>query len=143
MQLVIKDKANIFDDSFIVYLIEQIKEEFPFMVDRQKLNKWNNYLNGLNVKTYPKYKISAYDILISAINNLVYDRTYSDEYTVFIDSNAYVPYIKDSVYAMCKLITYGNTEIQGCPILLDCFGYYKRNINKYYDKYLTARLLCQ
>ena len=142
MTLTIVDNVNIYDDEFIVYLIRQIADEFLHFVSRQKLHKWNEYLNRLRITEFG-YKISAYEVLVSGIRNLVFDKTKSNEYDIFINTNAYIPYVKVSVATLCKLITYGNAEVQGYSVILDCFEYYKRNINKYYSKFMTMRLLCQ
>ena len=142
MELRIKDDNGTFTDDFIVYLIREIRYYLPLKINKRKLIKWDDYLNSIGITTTDKYKISSYNVLLAGVHSLTYKKI-DDEYIINIDNNAYMPYITESIDALCKLINYGNVELKGVYVLTETFEYFSKNVNKYFDKYVTRVMLCQ
>ena len=142
MELRIKDDSSTFTDDFIVYLIREIRYYLPLKINKRKLIKWDDYLNSIGITTTDKYKISSYNVLLAGVHSLTYKKI-DDEYIINIDNNAYMPYITESIDTLCKLINYGNVELKGVYVLTETFEYFSKNVNKYFDKYVTRVMLCQ
>lgn len=142
MELRIKDDNGTFTDDFIVYLIREIGYYLPLKINKRKLIKWDDYLNSIGITTTDKYKISSYNVLLAGVHSLTYKKI-DNEYIINIDNNAYMPYITESIDTLCKLINYGNVELSGVYVLTETFEYFSKNVNKYFDKYVTRVMLCQ
>lgn len=142
MELRIKDDNGTFTDDFIVYLIREIGYYLPLKINKRKLIKWDDYLNSIGITTTDKYKISSYNVLLAGVHSLTYKKI-DNEYIINIDNNAYMPYITESIGTLCKLINYGNAELRGVYVLTESFEYFSKNVNKYFDKYVTRVMLCR
>ena len=142
MELRIKNDNGTFTDDFIVYLIREIGYYLPLKINKRKLIKWDDYLNSIGITTTDKYKISSYNVLLAGVHSLTYKKI-DNEYIISIDNNAYMPYITESIDTLCKLINYGTVELKGVYVLTETFEYFSKNVNKYFDKYVTRVMLCQ
>lgn len=141
MEIRLKDDKNIFTEDFVVFYIERIKQKLPTMINKKKLYRWDDYLNQLDI-TNGRYTLTAYNILIAGVNNLVYKKI-NDEYIINVNNNAFIPYVEESVESLVKLITYGNFEIKGYDVFIKCFEYFLYNVYKYYNEYVMGEMLCQ
>lgn len=57
------------------------------------------------------------------------------KYIISFDKFARVANSRAKLYSIIKLITFGNMEINGYPIVLDLFNEFADNISEYASKY--------
>ena len=72
--------------------------------------------------------------MLAGVHSLTYKKI-DDEYIIYIDNNAYMPYITESIDTLCKLINYGNVELPAYPIFTDTFDYIADNFGFFFDEY--------
>lgn len=132
MKLVIN---NCDDIQFIKYLIKLLRKQLLGSIVPGKLIKWDNYLNTLPIfKTKYKKGITAKEIIYSAAFNIRYMKSGQD-YTIYIDNNQKIFGTNAKLYSICKLINYGNMQMQGYPIFTNTFNYIADNIQILYLRY--------
>ena len=95
MTLKIINPEGLHLDSFILhYIIPEIKAECFTRIDSSRCNKWTEYFkqNDLGWRRAGKKVLipSAYDVIMSGINNITYSKQGVD-YRVFINNNEIVP----------------------------------------------------
>lgn len=121
--------------NFIKWLIQEILYTFILHVDRNKLKAWDEYLNKVVFKDNKLIKnISTYNILYTGLRTLQIQKTDS-KYIISFDKFARVTNSRAKLYSIIKLITFGNMEINGYPIVLDLFNEFADNISEYASKY--------
>lgn len=136
MQIVIVEKQDMLTDNFYSWLIEEIQTEFISKINPKKLEAWNKYLTQ-NFRSVYKKRVSAKDILLAGIYNLQVTKS-SAKLTIEINDNVFVPYLdRVKVKTVCKLINFGNAEMQAYPIFSTVFQNVTDNFNSYIDKYVS------
>ena len=125
MELIIERTALIKDD-FIAFLIAMIKSRLvSFKVDESRFRKMFDSYNQ---------DISAENIIIQAAKNLkVY--TFNYQYIIRIDESVLYNNKSIRLIDLCKLLNYGNLEVEGCHIFTDTFNYIADNINNLFNEY--------
>lgn len=137
MQLNIIDKKNLLSDMFLVWIIRRLKEQMIAYIDENKLKSWDSYLNEqTSFKSIYLKKISAKDILLSGINNLIFNKS-SSKISILIDPNQYLPGMdRIKIYDMCKMINYGTLSQKGYPLFTNIFKQVESTFGEYVDEYL-------
>ena len=118
-------------DSFAVFIKKSIRDRFFLTLDIPKANKINNVLNK---KQIFNFDINFIDILLDSINNIKI-KPIEDKYVLFIDENKLYKDTGVKLISLCNLLTFGNMEIEGYPILRDVFSHIQKYIKKYRDRY--------
>lgn len=133
MQLIVSKLAV--DLPFVNFLIEKIQEYFINHLDGRQIARWDKYLKE-NVATFSKIKsqVSARDILVSGISNLIVLQTDSS-YIITVDPNNVLYGTNLKVSSLCKLINNGNLSISGYPVFTRTFEMFKLNIRLVYNEY--------
>lgn len=123
MQLTITNKIeNSSLDSFIYgYLKGYIYNLFLISVNRLRLKPFDEL-----------FEIDSFDILKQAMLNLVISKQGHNTYN--IKPNNLIKVEDNYIDYYINLITYGNREIKGYPIILDLFKFIYNNINKIYGE---------
>lgn len=137
MNLVIEDKRELLGDDFSSWLIDKMKIHFYSILDKNKLIRWDKYLNETEtIKKIYDITLSSEKILKDGIESLVCDR-FPQCLVIHIDRTQLVfglYYTK--LESLCKLINYGNSQISGYPILSEVFQEFVDNIDTYIDRYV-------
>lgn len=136
MKLQIQDPENELTREFALWLIERIKFYFESEVDPKKLIQWDTYLNKLDqIQSLTSKPVSSERILHFGIESLT-ARKIPKQLDIIFANNKFVPGLdRVNLYTICKLITFGNQEISGYPILLTTLQHFADNINFYVNLY--------
>lgn len=130
MNIVIND---LYRDNFIHHLMRQYKKYILADIDKNKIKLYDDYFeNVLNLK------IKCINYIVKALDNLQFIRT-KDSIILYINNNIYINNI--NVLDVCKLINYGNREIQAYPIFSKWASYIKNNLEDIYLEYRKGWLL--
>lgn len=123
MQITIKNKSkNIVIDKFIyTYIPKYIYDVFQQSVDLKILKVFDKEFN-----------IDSRLILLTALRNLLITKNGNDEFNIKINKTIRVGDKNIDYYI--TLITYGNREIKGYPIVKNIFQSVADNINTIYKE---------
>lgn len=121
MKIIIYNK-NDFDKLFIYeYIPRLIKNYFSDLFDQKRLDVINN-----------TFGINSFDIIMFALDNLkIYSQP--DAYIIEIDKN--LRYKNINVDSIINLITYGNRECKGYPLIYNIFKIIAENVERIYEKW--------
>jgi len=123
MQLTVTNNFNYPIDNFIYnYLTKFIYDMFIDSVDKNRLEPFDEM-----------FDIDSYSILSTALRNLLVTKNGTNEYNIKINNTIKVNGNYINYYI--NLITYGNREIKGYPILLAVFEVIKENIDEIYREW--------
>lgn len=131
-----KIETTIYNEKFMQYFLKKYKLNCLSIINKNKLHKIDQFINAL-----PKYKnkfkkhISCIDVLWTGVFNLKV-RHIGDQYTFYIDTNAFLPQTNIKIAELCDLINFGNLSLMPYPIFTDTFNKMKKNINMYYNLYI-------
>lgn len=136
MKLQIQDPENELTREFGLWLVTRIKFYFNSELDTKKLIQWDKYLNDVeSIESLTNKPISAESILRHGINSLAVKKL-PQQLEIFFPNNKFVLGLnRVKLDTMCKLITFGNQEISGYPILLTTLQHFADNINFYVRLY--------
>lgn len=117
--------------SFLLFLKKEIKNRFFLTVQLEKLKSIDEKINNQNIFIS---KISSLDILLNSIDTMqIYQ---IDEISILqIDDNILYKDLDISMGSLCKLITFGNINVEGYPILNDVFRHVQSHLKYYRDKF--------
>ena len=115
MQITIKSYTDDADDFVYKYLPWYIYSSIKSNINIIKLKPFDDYFN-LNTR----------NIILFGIRNLKIVKESTKVYTISIDKN--LKYKDLNVNSVIKLITYGNRELKGYPVILDTFKFIVNNI---------------
>lgn len=120
--------------SFLLFLKKEIKNRFFLTVQLEKLKSIDEKINAQNIFIN---KISSLDILLTSIDGIqIYQ---IDNIGVLqIDDNILYKDLDIPMSSLCKLITFGNINIEGYPILNDIFRYIQSHLKYYRDKFANG-----
>ena len=114
---------------FINFLIKIIKNRVITKLSLNKLKMWDKYLDTIN-----KNHESAKEIILISLSELVY--IIEDNYIIITINNNYVlSKLHLKLIDAIKLISFGNMEIKGYPIISDTFQYVEKNIKGYEKRF--------
>ena len=134
--IVISNDSGVFDENFIVYLIEYIKLNYNTFINRDKIKALDEYITN-NINSRDGRLITSNAIIASGFNNLTY-KSYRDKYIIEIDNTVKMPFMSgNTVSTLCALINYGNADINGYDIFTQYFNFITKNIHRIYQEYLT------
>ena len=124
MQLIIRlNNRNNFDENFIYnYLPNYIYDQFLKSADISRLVEFDEF-----------FDINSFDILKKAIRNLLITKNGNYEYIIKVNKVLKVDNVTIDVWI--SVITYGNREVKGYPILIDLFKHIQENIGLIYKEW--------
>jgi len=124
MVLTVINKTNYNLDYFVkVYLVGYIYNTVQNNLNQTRLKLFDNYLN-----------INSREVILLALRNLDITKQAVNSYKISISK---IKTYKDkSLHEWINLITYGNREIKGYPIVLNIFKEVQENITGLYKRYL-------
>ena len=123
MQLIIISNSRDLDETFIYkYLPIYFYKEFLSMVDETRLKEFDEF-----------FDIDSFEILKKALKNLLITKNGMYEYIIKV--NKILKYDDVSINSWINVITYGNREIKGYPILIDLFNDISENIQDIYKEW--------
>lgn len=123
MQLIIQSNSKDLDKEFIyVYLPDYIYKAFLLTVDETRLKEFDEF-----------FDIDSLKILIRALKNLLITKNGVYEYIFKV--NKILKYNNVSISSWINVITYGNREVKGYPILIDLFKSLSENIKTIYKEW--------
>ena len=120
--------------SFLLFLKKEIKNRFFLTIQLEKLKYIDEKINDQNIF---KNKISSLDILLTSIDNIQIYRI-DNIGIVQIDDNILYKDLDIPLSSLCKLITFGNINIEGYPILNNVFRYIQSHLKYYRDKFANG-----
>ena len=93
-----------------------------------------NSLDTIKLKPFDEYfEFNIRYVILYAVRNLKITKESKRVYTISIDKN--LKYKGYNVSSIIKLITYGNRELKGYPIVLNIFRFIINNIEGIYAHY--------
>ena len=123
MQLTLSNNSGIPIDNFVYgYLKTYIYDLFVKSVSRLRLKAFDE-----------EFEIDSYEILRKAMANLLITKNGNNQYIIKINNLLKVD--DNYINYYINLITYGNREIKGYPIILDIFKFIYNNVNKIYREW--------
>lgn len=138
MQIVITN--NVYSERFAEIVINYLRNTFRRKCVKVKCAKWDEYLNEHKEEfVTANIQISAYEILLSALYNLDI-MAFHDKTIICINQNAKLRYFRSTLLPLCNLITYGNLEVNGYPILQECFDEVQKQLVLLYNMYIVKSM---
>lgn len=126
MQIVIRSNRRDLDESFIFeYLPDYIYSIFISSVNTLRLREFNEF-----------FDIDSLEILDTALKNLLITKNGNYIYTITINKN--LKYEDISLEFWVSVITYGNREIKGYPIILEIFNLISDDITEIYKEWVDG-----
>lgn len=124
MVLTVINKTNYNLDYFVkVYLVGYIYNTIQNNLNQTRLKLFDNYLN-----------INSREVILLALRNLDITKQAQNSYKISISK---IKTYKDKpLHGWINLITYGDREIKGYPIVLNTFKEVQENITGLYKRYL-------
>lgn len=124
MVLTVINKTNYNLDYFVkVYLVGYIYNTVQNNLNQTRLKLFDNYLN-----------INSREVILLALRNLDITKQAVNSYKISISK---IKTYKDkSLHEWINLITYGDREIKGYPVVLNIFKEVQENITGLYKRYL-------
>ena len=124
MVLTVINKTNYNLDYFVkVYLVGYIYNTVQNNLNQTRLKLFDNYLN-----------INSREVILLALRNLDITKQAVNSYKISISK---IKTYKDkSLHEWINLITYGDREIKGYPVVLNIFKEAQENITGLYKRYL-------
>lgn len=141
MRIEISNPNDTLDKDFGEWLCKRLSFTIKTKMNYQKLNLWSQYLTESKI-FIPVFtdKISAENIFIQASNNLVVEK-FPSLLCIEINRNIYTSGLdRVKLKTAVDLITFGNQEQKGYPLILNQFKYVVNNINEFIDKYADGVL---
>lgn len=128
MDLVIYRQKSFIAYDFIDYVCNVIRQ--LLLSSGIDFQAFNNYFS-MNYDT----DISAQSILVNASLNLTV-KNYQQIAIISIDENVNYNNSQIRLIDLCKLLNYGNLDIQGTKVFSDTFDYVAHNIHQIYFNYI-------
>ena len=144
MRIEINNPNDILELDFGRWLCKRIESLIKSRIDKNKLKLWSEYLTASNLFT-PVYsdKIFADKIIIQASESLICKR-FPSLLFIEIDSNKLVSGLdRVKLKTIAELITFGNQEKSGYPLIQDVFQEVADNISEYISKYIDGAVIWQ
>ena len=144
MRIEITNPNDILELDFGRWLCKRIESLIKSRIDKNKLKLWSEYLTKSNLFT-PVYsdKIFADKILIQASESLTCKK-FPSLLFIEIDSNKLVSGLdRVKLKTIVELITFGNQEKSGYPLIQDVFQEVADNISEYISKYMDGAITWQ
>lgn len=122
-------KIQPLDDEFIKFIVEKINE-LLYIKSRALFKKLSNFDNLILECTANEFDTTQ--LIKLAAKNIIYTKNYKNFY---ITINTAVKINNISLLQLCKLIEYGNSQLQGTGIFTEVFNYIKNNLDTYMLQY--------
>ena len=125
-------------------LYNKLREAFINVLDESELERFDEYLNsgGAMIPTIQmnkNYHISTKNILIGALNNLIYTKNPSDNgYIIEIDPNEIIPNFDAKFIDIANLVNYGTLSVQAYPIFDEVFDLVAEELPQMREDYLEG-----
>ena len=125
-------------------LYAEIRNTFTSILDESRLEAFDKYLNSGNVIEFEipvnkRVRISTKNILIGAINNLIYTKqNNNNNYIIEINPNEYIPNMRAKFIDIAKLVNYGTLSVQAYDIFDKTFELVAKRLPQVYKNYLEG-----
>lgn len=141
MKFEITDPKNLLSKQFCHWLIEKIRDKIIKDVDKDKLEKFTIFLTSdRSPVTVINKSFTVDHLILQGAKHLVVDSV-STGYSIHVDDNVFATGLDVTrLNTACKLINFGNTQIEGYPIFTNTFDYFSENLSSYVDRYINGRL---
>lgn len=120
-------------DDFVEHLVFYIGNIGNLYINDKKLIKCQQYFDS------KKIDLDIVKIILIALNNLNINRT-TRFVTIKIDEKKVIPNTSLRIIDICKMINYGNFELQAYPLFTNIFNFVKRYIDGIYVMYLEGQI---
>ena len=137
MQLIVPNNSETDQSSFIIFLINKLKKHLLSILNEREIYRWDAYLKKARItwgSINPKFQPSVKNILIGAINNIIYE-SFKDKYIIKIDENQYIPDTIIKYVTICNLINDGCLDMMGYPVFTNGENYIINNFDNLWLDY--------
>lgn len=144
MRLILQKQNSEYTDRFARFIIKVICTNFREDVNFDKLKQWDIYFKDSNILGIDVNSNNiSLKILCEVLNNLIVD-DFDSSYHIYVNQNAVYSQNKDiKLEQLLKLITFGNSEKIGYPIVKDIFEEIADNIKDYFQLYKSFKKVPQ
>ena len=124
-------------------LYVEIRNIFTSLLDDRYLEAFDEYLNSgniieFNIPVNKSVKISTKNILIGAINNLIFTKQQNNKYIIEINPNEYIPNMRAKFIDIAKLVNYGTMSVPAYNIFDKTFELVAKKLPQVYKDYLEG-----
>lgn len=140
MRIEIYNKDDILDIDFGNWLCSRISHSIYSQLDRSKLQQWSSYLNdsGIFKSDNSVKNISAKKLFDQICKNICCYR-FPSLLCIEVDKNINAFGLSNvKLSTVCNLITFGNQDQHGYPIILQEFQYVAEHIDEFVEKYMDG-----
>lgn len=130
MYIIIYNKNNLYNNIFIKYLINKIKELFIKELNTELIKIWEIYF-----KEVLGVDVDLYKTILYSIDTLQITST-KHYYRLAINPNIVIGKMNMRLIALCKTINYGTSQVRAYPIFTKIFKSVSSNIGNYYNEFL-------
>lgn len=123
-----------YDRYFISWLINEIRNEILLSLDINKLSAWTTLMNTLQGNNV--FTIKDVLFIIRRYTRQLYAIRLKDGWQVIFEPRGILKNVDMSARQFFMLLENGNLEIPGLHIVSNIFSMVKKNIPKYFDRYL-------
>ena len=123
-----------YDRYFISWLINEIRNEILLSLDINKLSAWTTLMNTLQGNNV--FTIKDVLFIIRRYTRQLYAIRLKDGWQVIFEPRGILKNVDMSARQFFMLLENGNLEIPGLHIVSNIFSIVKKNIPKYFDRYL-------
>lgn len=136
MRLEILDEDNTLTIKFANWLIKQLQSEIALSVNQQKLKKWDKFFSEADeYKSIYNNPVTTKTILLAGLKSLQVNKA-GNKWIIRLNPASFVPGMNCvNLETTCRLINYGNIEIQGYPIFSTALERAAEKINEYVYMY--------
>ena len=123
-----------YDRYFISWLINEIRNEILLSLDINKLSAWTTLMNTLQGKNV--FTIKDVLFIIRRYTRQLYAIRLKDGWQIIFEPRGMLKNVDISARQFFMLLENGNLEMPGLHIVSNIFSMIKKNIPKYFDRYL-------
>ena len=137
---IIIDNNGKYGLDFVKYLLKRLIYIYAYCADQKRLKIFEDYFNSDDSKLFDKkyLPISINKIINMILSNLII-REYSNKYIIKV--NPLAEYNSVKIDTLNKIINSGTLEIKGYPLFRIISMHINKNMDKYYNKYVSMGIL--
>ena len=134
---------NQYAEDFIQWLIKKIKSNILLQLDLRKLYPVVAYQKEKKIfkpQANDELPINFESVVKHVVKSITYKKV-KDNWIIYIPQNTPYKGYFTTLYALCRFIDKGNSEVKGYPIFSNTFNGVAANISKYYNQFLKMFVL--
>lgn len=134
---------NQYAEDFIQWLVKRLKSNILLQLDLRKLYPFIAYQKDKKVfKSYnaDEPPINFESVIKHVVKSITYKKV-KDNWIIYIPENTPYKGYFTTLYALCRFIDKGNSEVQGYSIFSNNFNGVAANVSKYYNQFLKMFVL--